>query len=478
MAWPFARLAKAAADLKPDLVIHLGDYLYRESPCPEGNAGCAGSPYGDNWASWDADLFSPAAPLLEAAPWMIVRGNHEDCSRAGPGFLRLLGPDAFDPAAPCTEHLPPYAVTAGSQTIAVMDNASASDTSVDDKAVAVYRADFEALKAIANVGVGQELWLAAHRPIWAAITGPLGVPIGGNATLIAAAGDLSTFAAISLMLAGHIHTFEAINYDAKVPPQIVAGHGGDNLDPTPANLHGAIFQGHSGVSVKDGLSVGGFGFLMMTREAGSDGWSIQLYDSAGVPGAMPVLGRTRFLPEVPIGRKNSLVHGIRRAFVNIPPLSAPNLAWANCCASCTTISSYGVTVGVYGGRKQSAFSDGRWRRSGCRRRRGRRALLHGRRRYSARRRFFARLQNGLSSVTGSLTPSQMAQRRTSPSAASRSTPASRRPRPASCSPAAWMRLAAPTTKIISRSIPKRALPPMWWTTGSASQDSTSTRPTM
>jgi hypothetical protein len=171
---------------------------------------------------------------------------------------------------------------AGNQTIAVMDNASASDTSVDQKSVDTYRGDFDALKAMANVGAGRELWLVVHRPIWAAISGPLGIPIGGNATLIAASGDLSTFAAISLMLSGHIHTFEAINYAAKVPPQIVAGHGGDNLDPTPADLHGAIFQGHSGVSVKDGLSVGGFGFLLMTRETGKEGWTITLYDSSGV----------------------------------------------------------------------------------------------------------------------------------------------------------------------------------------------------
>src|SRR5882672_1805192 len=32
--WPFPQLAAAAAALKPDLVIHLGDYLYRESACP------------------------------------------------------------------------------------------------------------------------------------------------------------------------------------------------------------------------------------------------------------------------------------------------------------------------------------------------------------------------------------------------------------------------------------------------------------
>jgi hypothetical protein len=283
VAWPFAGLATAAANLKPDLVMHLGDYLYRESPCPPGNSGCAGSPFGDNWASWNADFFTPAAPLLKAAPWLIVRGNHEDCSRGGSGFLRLLGPNAFDAEQPCLAHLPPYVVRVGDQSIAVMDNASASDTSVDDAWVAVYRADFAELKAMASDDAGRRIWLAAHRPIWAAISGPLGIPIGGNATLIAASGDLTAFKSLSLMLSGHIHTFEAINYRTKLPPQIVAGHGGDNLDPTPSDLRGALFQGHSGVSVKDGISVGGFGFLMLSRDAGSKSWSIQLYDSAGTP---------------------------------------------------------------------------------------------------------------------------------------------------------------------------------------------------
>jgi hypothetical protein len=287
VAWPFAGLAKAAAGLKPDLVIHLGDYLYRESPCPADNAGCAGSPFGDNWASWDADFFSPAAPLLTAAPWIVIRGNHEDCYRAGPGFLRMLGPVAYDPAAPCNAHLDPYEVMVGGQMVAVMDTASASDTDLDPKAVATYEKDFEGLKAMANVGNGHELWLTTHRPIWAAITGPLGLPIGGSINLIQATGDLSAFKAISLMLSGHIHAFEVLNYSGKnaPPPQIVAGHGGDNLDTTPLDLHGTVFQGHSGIGVKDGLSIRGFGFLMMTRTPGSEGWSIQLYDSAGVPGA-------------------------------------------------------------------------------------------------------------------------------------------------------------------------------------------------
>jgi len=55
--WPFPQLAEAAAKLKPDLTIHVGDYLYRESACPPGNQGCAGSPWGDNWTTWQADFY-------------------------------------------------------------------------------------------------------------------------------------------------------------------------------------------------------------------------------------------------------------------------------------------------------------------------------------------------------------------------------------------------------------------------------------
>ncbi len=57
-AWPFKQISETAASFNPDLVIHEGDYLYREDPCPEGDSGCQGSPSGDNFITWDAD-FSP-----------------------------------------------------------------------------------------------------------------------------------------------------------------------------------------------------------------------------------------------------------------------------------------------------------------------------------------------------------------------------------------------------------------------------------
>ena len=39
VAWPFRAIADAAAAWQPDLVIHVGDYHYREGVCPIGNRG-------------------------------------------------------------------------------------------------------------------------------------------------------------------------------------------------------------------------------------------------------------------------------------------------------------------------------------------------------------------------------------------------------------------------------------------------------
>jgi len=269
--WPFAALAQSAARFKPDLVIHVGDYLYRETPCPAGNAGCAGSPYGDNWATWKADFFDPAAPLLAAAPWVIVRGNHEDCYRSGPGYLRLLGPVAFDPGAACADHVASYSIPFEGLNFVVMDNASAPDTSVDPSTVPVYQSEFAAL-----ANAPEPTWLLMHRPIWG-VTTAMGLPVGGNQTMIAALGGNTLPKPVALQLAGHIHVFEALNYNDAEPPAMLSGNGGDLLDSVPSDLTRTVFG--TPIRVKEGLSVPGFGFFLMTK-VGRD-WNVDLYDASG-----------------------------------------------------------------------------------------------------------------------------------------------------------------------------------------------------
>src|SRR5215207_3699098 len=75
-AWPFATIAAQMAAWQPELIIHVGDYFYREAACPTAIVpGCAGSPWGDNLASWRADWFDPAAAITRTATVVETAGS-------------------------------------------------------------------------------------------------------------------------------------------------------------------------------------------------------------------------------------------------------------------------------------------------------------------------------------------------------------------------------------------------------------------
>ncbi len=118
-------LALPAATKQVEVVIHLGDYLYRESPCPAGNKGCEGSPWGDSLSVWQADFLTPADKLLASAPWLLLRGNHEECTRAGKGWSRLFDPDPFDAAKGCNPPAEPLWVRLGAVDLLDLDNPAA-----------------------------------------------------------------------------------------------------------------------------------------------------------------------------------------------------------------------------------------------------------------------------------------------------------------------------------------------------------------
>lgn len=270
-AWPFARVARAAAAQHPDLVIHVGDYLYRETPCPAQAAGCAGSPSGDRWATWRADFFTPAAPLLETAPWILVRGNHEECHRAGHGWTRLLSAAPFPGGDACALNEPPYAVPMDGLRFIVFDDANAPDPTADAALVPTYRRDFARVVQLAQ----GPSWLLMHRPLRGILRLPSGQVTGGNATLLAARPVLPR--AVALLLAGHIHAFEAINYAGGLPPQFIVGTGGDLLDQAPADLAGIAV---GGARVTHGLSLPGFGFLLLTRQSAGQ-WHAEVFTPSG-----------------------------------------------------------------------------------------------------------------------------------------------------------------------------------------------------
>jgi predicted phosphodiesterase len=266
-AWPFARVADQIAASHPDLIIHVGDYIYRESPCPAGNAGCAGDPWGDNAATWEADFFAPMAPALRAAPLLLVRGNHETCSRAGNGWFRYLDPRPF-PAA-CQDFTEPYAAPVGDLRFLVSDTAASADVKTTPELNEAFAAEIEKLAALAEPGD----WLATHKPIAGGILqlGAAGKPDADaketavfNATFeaLAAAGHALP-ADIDVILAGHIHLAEAILFDdeAHRPTQIIAGNSGTLEDPGDPGAYTGAFLGNESIDL--GLVAVGFGWMTM-----------------------------------------------------------------------------------------------------------------------------------------------------------------------------------------------------------------------
>lgn len=272
-AWPFPPGSKIAAQIKPDLVVHVGDYHYRESACPAGDSICAGSPHGDTWDVWREDFFAPAQPLLAAAPWVFVRGNHEECDRGGKGWSRALDPYAFAAASGCLRPGQPFSVSLGGVSLYVMDVATANEGTASKAQAARFARQFA---GAARLGP-KPVWIAMHRPIWAAAGAIFGYVEGDNKTLALAARH-SLPANVQAILSGHIHAFAAMDYAEDLPLQIISGHGGDTLHPfAPASFAGLKING---VTVKSGIGAPGmFGFAMLEKKA--EGWMLTNYDFSG-----------------------------------------------------------------------------------------------------------------------------------------------------------------------------------------------------
>jgi len=259
-AWPFAMIAGRAAAKRPDLVIHVGDYYYRVSACPVGRAGCAGSPHGDNWLTWKAELFDPAAPLLAAAPWVMVRGNHELCRRGGHGWFRLLDPH---PArADCLDRTAPYRLSVGGLALLMFDSSDADDFLTPPDKVAFYAGQLAPLLA----GVPPRAWLVTHRPVWGLSSGPFAGLTVDLTEQAAIRGHIP--ANLDLVLSGHLHDFLAYDFGPERPAQLIVGNGGASLyevmEPAGAEI--------DGLAIRRGLGLQRFGYFAMERsDAGWDG---------------------------------------------------------------------------------------------------------------------------------------------------------------------------------------------------------------
>jgi hypothetical protein len=298
-AYPFATIAEAAARFGPDLVLHVGDYHYREDPCPAGRAGCAGSPFGYTWDVWNADFFTPARALLRAAPWVLARGNHESCVRAGQGYWRFIDPRPLAPRRDCNDpaddavgdYSDPYAVPlGGGAQLIVFDTANTTYKGLKegDPRLAIYGDNYRKIAQLArnasyNIAVD-------HHPMFAfgalqdKNTGAISL-FGGDAGLLQSFGaqdPLYLPESISMLLSGHVHLWEQLSFSSRHPTQFVSGFSGtaEDIVPLPEKVAPGVTPAPGAVVEHMSSWIDGFGYMTMER-TGTDAWSVKIWDRDG-----------------------------------------------------------------------------------------------------------------------------------------------------------------------------------------------------
>lgn len=295
--WPFAAISAKAAQLRPDMVLHVGDYLYRENPCPLDQPGCVGTAWGYRETGWRADFLDPAAPLLAAAPWVMVRGNHEECRRAGQGWWRLLDPNSLVSGRDCNDaandvagdHTAPYAVElGGGARLIVADLIDLASGKADDPALAAsVHADLARIDTLA-LGA-RDSFVTAHYPFQAVLWAK-----GGSSSIAVGTKPVSAFAPLPLhhvraMLAGHIHLFQYARFAGNSATQVITGFSGTQEDPAlgPANL--VETRGVPGGEAIRALTTipGRFGYALLERR--KRGWQLTAFAVDGtVMGRFPL----------------------------------------------------------------------------------------------------------------------------------------------------------------------------------------------
>ncbi len=296
--YPFARVAAAAADWKPDLVVHVGDLHYRENACPEGNSGCAGSPWGYGWDAWQADFFAPGAALLKAAPLVMVRGNHESCARAGQGWWRMIDPRPLLAGRDCNDavnddkgdYSDPYAVPLGGDAqLIVLDTSNTTGAAIPatDIRQLRYRDMYNKLEKLSQQASYN--FAANHHPIlgFAAKQNKQGevTLLPGNQgmqSVFSAINPLLMPPRINALLSGHVHVWQEVSFSSPHPTQFVAGFSGtmEDVVPLPAELPPAATPADGAIVEHHSSWVNGFGFMTMERN-GPQQWVVKVWDVNG-----------------------------------------------------------------------------------------------------------------------------------------------------------------------------------------------------
>lgn len=304
--WPLSQIANSLVKQKPQVVLFMGDFFYREYICdPSKTLICGTSPapldinfeynsvtnpfpkyvFSDSDYAWVADVFIPMKPILSLAPIVVVRGNHESCQRGGNGFFKFfdphLGNEQLCAPQPKTDATGAQIITNGHPQwktadqlltnswstsfkvgasrylrLSIVDSAYGFDYEVDPVLYPALRTQYESAAELASPkhrvkGRVPENWLMVHQPLFGLDCAPDTISMGG-ANLFGdqckwvsetqTAGAYGLLSHFNLVLSSHIHLVQSVQIPGQ-PGQLVIGDGGSKLQEIGAPYPSSILYG-------------------------------------------------------------------------------------------------------------------------------------------------------------------------------------------------------------------------------------------
>lgn len=286
-------LQSNAENMRGDLFIHLGDFVYKKEKGPEKKV----EKYADTWKQWDFEFLNPAQKLFAKAPLVFIRGNHESCKAAHEGYRRFFDPWIYV-QNDCKVATTSYVFETQSGKFLVVDSATAGSIQKDmekapyQEAAQEIVSDFNKFQNELPTDHTENYFMLTHRTVWGC------VPIAkGNPTQkVQCFDDGYMFRTevfnqtrfdklrknILAVISGHIHLVSVTSYTDGGPLQIIFGN---STKPLHVDFDKEKFALTTRDRTKTSLfynnNFPGYGALSPVLGTSEDLWSLELYKASG-----------------------------------------------------------------------------------------------------------------------------------------------------------------------------------------------------
>ncbi len=178
------------------------------------------------WFFFKEEFFKPAEVLLDLAPMIYIRGNHESCTKMGIAWQLFFSPQKYQNE--CVEKSPAYKINFSNLNFLIMDTAKiAIGQNYSKEKLDQLKQEFMEAKKQLN---GPD-WLLTHRPI-------IGVnklneqeifPRFLNFFMLSEAFGNDLTISFPLAISGHLHTSAYLQRDKDKFNQFIVGNSGATL---------------------------------------------------------------------------------------------------------------------------------------------------------------------------------------------------------------------------------------------------------